>query len=306
MSPAKISPIFAASKIHKLDLKDIINKLLGGKGEEQETYWKDLLYPKKGSGQLFEKLKDEILKKGGVIHTGVPSFNITIIDDKAARVTYKQNGNQKNIQCEAVFSSIPLPELITALQPKPNEYVWYKNKLLKFKSLILVNLLLDTPRVTRAHWVYLVDKRFTFNRLTEQKNMSSDLGPPDKTILTFEKSCNYCDDIWNKSDEELYRDTLEEITHIKLIDRSRIIKYKVERIQYAYPVYDLEFDKNIRIIFDYLSNVRNLYSIGRQGLFLQNDMHDSMEIGRLAVECLAHKKMLGRDWYEYMLRYWNI
>ena len=38
MHPARISPRFAARKIHKLNLKDISLKLLGGKGEEQETY----------------------------------------------------------------------------------------------------------------------------------------------------------------------------------------------------------------------------------------------------------------------------
>lgn len=304
--PSFISPKFAAKKIHKLNLKDIIHKLLGGKGEEQETYWKDLLYPRKGIGQIFEKMRDAIEKDGGIIHTNSIVDSIEVNSSKAGRVFYRQNGTAKKIDCDLIVSSIPLTELVLTLSPKPNDFVLYKNKLLKFKSLILINLILDTPKVTNVHWVYLVDNLFKFNRFTEQKNMSKDIAPKNKTVLTFEKSCNYNDKIWNKSDEDLYSEALAEIEHIRLIDKSKIEKYSIIRIKDAYPVYDLEFDKNLRVVLDYLSNIQNLYSIGRQGLFLQNDMINSMEMGRLVTNCLHINKMVSQDWYNFMLEYWDI
>lgn len=304
--PSFISPKFAAKKIHKLNLKDIIHKLLGGKGEEQETYWKDLLYPRKGIGQIFEKMRYAIEKDGGIIHTDSIADSIEVNSGKAGRVFYRHNGTVKKIDCDFIVSSIPLTELVLTLNPKPSDFVMYKNKLLKFKSLILVNLILNTPKVTNVHWVYLVDKLFQFNRFTEQKNMSEDIAPKNKTILTFEKSCNHNDGVWNKTDEDLYKDVLGEIERIRLIDKTKIEKYGVIRIKNAYPVYDLEFDKNLRVVLDYLSNISNLYSIGRQGLFLQNDMLNSMEMGRLAADCLGIKKMKGQDWYNFMLEYWDI
>jgi len=304
--PSLISPKFAAKKIHKLNLKDILHKLLGGKGEEQETYWKDLLYPKKGIGQLFARMKEKIEKEGGILHNNAVACSLQIKDNNVAQVMYDQGGDLKCIPCDLVISSIPLPGLIKLLNPKPSDFVFYINKLLSFKSLILVNLILDTPRATKVHWVYLVDKFFQFNRFTEQKNMSEDIAPKNKTVLTFEKSCNYMDDIWNSSDESLYKSVLDEIKRIRLINKYNIEKYRVIRIRNAYPVYDLEFCKNLRVVLDYLSNIPNLYSIGRQGLFLQNDMYDSMEMGRLAVDCLNHKQMKSSHWYNYMLEYWDI
>ena len=56
---------------------------------------------------------------------------------------------------------------------------------------------------------------------------------------------------------------------------------------------------------DALSGIQNLYSIGRQGLFLQNDMHDSMEMGRMAAEYGAKNAPSGH-WYDFMMDYWKL
>lgn len=303
--PATISPKFASKKLHKLNLKDIIHKLLGGQGEEQETYWENYLYPKYGIGYLYEKMAQSIEQQGGKVRLN-SRFAQLQKKNGGFQITFEQEGEESVVESDLVISSIPISEMALSLIPGLGDYASYKAKLLKFRDLILVNLVVKKEHITEAMWIYLVDEKFKFNRFTEQKNLSPFTCPQDKTLLCFEISCNLGDSLWRASDEELYQMVLNDIGSIDLIDSTLIEDYNVIRVKDAYPIYDLDFDKNLRVVLDKLSDFEGLYSTGRQGLFLQNDIHDSMEMGRLVVDCLNDKGMKSREWYEYMLSYWEI
>lgn len=70
----------------------------------------------------------------------------------------------------------------------------------------------------------------------------------------------------------------------------------VTRSKDAYPIYDLPFEKNLDLTLKGLSGIPNLFSAGRQGLFLNTDMHDSMVSGRGAARTLLAGGTAG-GWY---------
>jgi protoporphyrinogen oxidase len=303
--PSRIAAKFAARKIHKLNLRDIILKLLGGKGEEQETYWKGLCYPRHGSGELFERLGDEIRSRGGRFRLETTPERLVMHDGRVSAVTVQGPHGAETLPCDLVLSSIPLQSLVPSLQPPLGEFATYATKLLKYRSLLLIFVAFDQPKVIPAHWIYLVDQSFKFNRLTEQKNMSPATAPAGRSVVACERGCYYNDALWRTSDEELFRGAKEELARVPGVDVSRISGYQITRLKDAYPVYDLDFDKNLRVVLDALGGIPNLYSIGRQGLFLQNDMHDSMEMGRMGAEYAAHAAP-SAHWYDYMLDFWKL
>lgn len=305
MHPTTISPRFAARKIHRLNLKDIIIKLLGGAGEEQETYWKDLVYPRYGSGQLFDRMAEEIKARGGVLHLGATATDILVADGVVTGVRLATPQGARDIPCDVLVSSIPLKYLVGALRPRLGEFFLYSTQLLRYRSLILVYIAFDQPKVLPVHWIYLVDSQFKFNRFTEQKNMSPATAVPDKSLISCERGCYYGDSLWNSSDEELFAAAREELSRIHNVDVTKISGYHIIRMKDAYPVYDLEFDKHLRAVLHGLSDIPNLYTFGRQGMFLQNDMHDSMEMGRMVAEHVDTKAPSG-DWYDAMLDYWKL
>lgn len=303
--PSRIAAKFAARKIHKLNLKDIILKLLGGKGEEQETYWKGLCYPRRGSGELFNRLGEEITARGGRFHLETTPQKLVVEDGRVTAVDVKGPAGAIRLPCDFVLSSIPLQYLVPSLDPPLGEFASYTTKRLKYRSLLLVFVAFDVPRVIPTHWIYLVDQSFKFNRLTEQKNMSPDTAPAGRSMVACERGCYYDDVLWKTSDEEHFRAAKEELKRIPGVDVGKISGYHVVRLKDAYPVYDLDFDKNLHVVLDALAGVPNLYSIGRQGLFLQNDMHDSMEMGRMGAEYGANGAP-SSHWYDYMLDFWKL
>jgi len=250
MSADKLSVRLASSKLHKLNLKDILVKLLGRRGQEQATYWEDFLYPEEGMGIIYEKMADEIVKAGSEVW----------------------------------------------LESQPVDPESYQAALsLRSRSLIVVNLVVRMPMVSDAHWIYLLDPSYHFNRFCEQKNLLAERVPPLETMLTFEICCAPDDEFWNLPDEELVELALADIANIERIDGSRVADSLVRRVRDAYPIYDLEFEDNIAVLFDGLAEISNLYTTGRQGLFLNTDMHDTMELGIKAAQAVRDG-ISARDW----------
>ena len=58
------------------------------------------------------------------------------------------------------------------------------------------------------------------------------------------------------------------------------------RVPKAYPVYDEDYDKSLRVIRAYVSEFGNLQTIGRNGTHTYNNQDHSMVMGMLAVRSL--------------------
>ena len=86
---------------------------------------------------------------------------------------------------------------------------------------------------------------------------------------------------------------LEDIGRIGLLDGLEVEKSMVTRSKDAYPIYDLPFDENLELTFQGLSGIPNLFSTGRQGLFLNSDIHDSMAAARAAARALLDSRPPG-------------
>ncbi len=293
-----ISHKFAAKKIKGLDIKSIISKILGGKGEEQEIYWEDWLYPRKGSGQLFDKMNQDYLASGGQLSL---ESNVTRVNCEGSTVTsidYVEKGKKKNLKVDEVISTIPLKNLILSMSPSFGDYISYTAKRLQFRGIVLVYVVMDTNAATDAHWIYLLDPIFKFNRVTEQKNLVKDVCPEGKTVLCFEMCCSTKDPIWQYTDEQFKDMIFEEIKNIKIIDPSLISDVFTVKVTDAYAICHLGYEEHLKDLLEHISQIKNLVSTGRQGLYLQIDMHDSMALGLNAAKFVVHENKDMFSWYK--------
>jgi len=168
-----------------------------------------------------------------------------------------------------------------------------------------LNIIFSVPLVNEAHWIYLIDSRFRFNRFCEQKNLLLDKKPYLRTMLTFEACCNYRDSFWNLPEEELKRLALKDAELTGIIDTSRAGDCRIKKVREAYPIYEMGFEENLNRLLQAASRVINLYSTGRQGLFLNTDMHDTMEMGLLASRS-ARAGESSSAWYQRILPYLDL
>ncbi len=293
-----ISPKFAAKKIKTLSLKNIVSKILGGKGEEHEIYWEKYLYPEKGSGELFKRIQKQIEDLGGRVYLGADVKGLQHNGDRVTAVKFMQNGKEHSLEADLVVSTIALRSLVLKMNPPFSDYISYTAKKLHFRAIIFVYFVLETDRVSDALWIYLLDPRFKFNRVTEQKNLSSKVCPNGKTVLCFEICCNTNDPLWSSSDEQLKQMALDDIKAISLVEAAKITDCFVKKMDEAYAVCHLNYDQHLRDLLEHLANFRNLLSTGRQGLYLQNDMHDSMEMGIAAAEFFSGNRRDSLAWYQ--------
>ena len=161
-------------------------------------------------------------------------------------------------------------------------------------------------RVSDDHWFYLLEKEFAFNRVTEQKNLSPHTMEPGKTVLSLELTCRVGDDLWRKSDEEVFELAKQDCRRIHFVPVERITGYVVKRVPNVYEIYYKHFDQHADVVLGHLRELENVVSIGRRGLFLQGDMHQAVEMG-LAMGSLLAAETPDRDgvrrFYERYVRY---
>jgi len=294
--PAFLSTRLASSKLQKLNLKDILIKLLGGRGQEQATYWDDFIYPEEGIGVVFERMAEKIREEGGEVWLESLPTAISFDSGKVVSVRVKRKHEELTIPCAGIISTIPLPGITDLCRPLLSEAEISAGEGLKSRSLVLSNIIINTDRISQAHWVYLLDPVFRFNRFCEQKNLLLDRKPEGRTLITFELCCEYNDSLWKSTEEELRELALQDIEYIDKIDGRKASACIIKRTKDAYPIYDLDFECNLEILLAALSRIDNLYSTGRQGLFLNTDMHDSMKSGLMAARVVLDGH-LSEEWY---------
>ena len=278
----EISADWAAQRISLLSLWDTIKKTLFKPKNVPRTLVSKFFYPRRGGiGTLCRRYAEELREGGHVVLTSSPVTAVEVADGRAVAVRHKSpDGGETRVEADDIIGTVPLTRLAPMLDPKPPQEVLEACGSLSHRSMIFVYLILDRPKVTDDHWIYLPEQKLITHRLSEFKNFSPDAAPPDKTLLCAEITCNYDDDDWKKTDEELQEIVVNDLTKtVKLIDAKDVLHTFSRREQYAYPIYDLGYREHRDAILGYIEGIGGLDTTGRQGLFKYNNMDHSIGMG---------------------------
>ena len=278
MSPKKISSTMASQKLAKLNLGDIILKLLGFRGRLQPAYFKTFLYPKEGMGLIFEKMVREI-KKNTQIILEAKIHRLQVEKGRVELIEYfDQAGQKKVLPCQGVISTITLKDLVPMFNMPLGKEIIQAAKRLLYRDMVIIYLIVKAENLSGSQWIYLVENQFFFNRVTLAQNLSPDFGPKGKTAMSFEVCCQAGDELWQKDQkawEKLVRKELKNLGWSKL----KIEDLWVEKISNAYPIFPVGFERDLKIVLKGIEKVENLISTGRNGLFLNSDIHDCFKMG---------------------------
>lgn len=304
VSGKKLARELAQQKLLKLDLKKLILKVFGIGDSTMEGGIREFydLYPRFGIGTIFDKMAEVILKDGSnKIYLDTQITRVESSDGKATKVHIQKAGAAETIESDYIVSSIPLKYLANYLLPQANEGLPKILSTLNYRDVRIIYIVLDKDYYSDVHWFYLLDSHFKFNRLSEQKNLNKESSPPGKTVISLDIACNNGDRIWDMPGKELFKLALNDIGHMG-IEKDHILDYFTLRLEDVYPIYNLGFKNSFDELLNILAGYRNVYSTGRQGLFLNNDIHDSLEMGTMAGKFVLD----GKDsikWYDHIGRY---
>ena len=295
-----------AQRVAKLNLKNIILRTLGIKADPT-TYFTKYFYPRQGISLLYESMAKEVAAGGNSVLLNAPAVRVERTGDRVSRVVYETPAGEQSIDCDILLSTLPLPVLVGMTSPVLPPAVVDHAARLRYRSLKLIYIALKRPQLTDYHWVYLLDHQYRVNRMSEQKNVSPDMVPKDRTILCIELSLWKDEPLWQASDEEIYRLALGDLMKMGYGGtESEVDAYYVTDIPTAYPVYELNFEDHLIPVLEGVHEMRNVMTLGRHGLFLNNSMDDNVGLGFQIADHIEQKGADGRVWVREMLQFMKL
>lgn len=297
----KLSKDLATQRVALESLfKTALNVILGKKSkayQQQLTPPGFFYYFKGGFGALGETLNKEIKKLGGKTILKAKAKSINLIGNLCTSVTYIKESQSHQLDCDFLITTNPITEIVSMIRPKITEKGIIKaQKNLKYMNLILFYLVLAEQKISDDISMFFPSKRFPFGRIFEQKNFDDSMIPPDKTVLGIEITCKESDKIWQADDKKIALNIGCQLEKMGVIKREEIIDYFSVRIKDVYPVYDLDYKKNLDKILRKIVQVKNLIPNGRLGLFMYNNTHHSLEMGYLAANHIISGKEKLKKW----------
>ena len=295
-----------AQRVAKLNLKNVILRTLGIRADPA-TYFTKYMYPRAGISVLYENMRAAIQQKGNCVLLSSPAVRLERDGDRVARVVFTRNGREESMPCRGVLSTLPLPQLVNMIVPALPAAVAERASKLRYRSLKLIYIALTRPRLTDYHWVYLLDPQYRVNRMSEQKNVSAEMVPADRTVLCIELSCWRDEPLWNASAEEVYRIALADLLKMGYgLTEADISDYYVTEIPTAYPVYELDFEQRLIPVLEGVHAIANLHTLGRHGLFLNNSMDDNVLLGMRVADRIVSRGFDSGAWLSEMLAFMNL
>lgn len=296
--PSKIDPSWGAQRVKGLSLwKALLNVFIPKGGKKETSLIEEFIYPKKGPGQLWEALADDLRTRGVEIR-----MNASVVGLKAAaegRVTEVVLADGTAIPCGAVFSSMPIKDLVAAFDAPPPDVARIASEL-PYRDFITVGLLVDRLAIKNTTkfvtvndivpdtWIYVQERDVRMGRIQIFNNWSPYMvdDVTKHVWVGLEYFCSEGDAFWTMDDAAFTEMAVKELRQIGVLALDTPVLDSVRlRVKKAYPAYFGSYAE-FGTVRTWLDGFANLYCIGRNGQHRYNNMDHSMLCGIEAVRAL--------------------
>lgn len=276
---SEISADWAGQRTRRMSISKVLKEMIF-KRKEVTSLVEEFYFPKKGIGRIAERLAEEIIKNGGKILTGIEVKKVETKRKKIVTVEVLIKNKRKRLPVDFVISTLPLTLSIKMFSPSPPDKVLEAAKKLKYRDLVMVNLIVKRKKFTKDHWIYTQDPGI-FNRVIQPRNFSEDLVPRKGVItLAAEYTVGKEEELGRETNRQLIKKTVEALVEkLGFIEKGEVLDSFVMRSACAYPVYHLHYNNKVGILKKYLENFTNFQTTGRAGLFRYNNMDHSILSG---------------------------
>jgi protoporphyrinogen oxidase len=292
----EISAEWGAQRIKGLSLttavKHFLKKAFDGKAETSDLAQKGtdtslierFMYPKFGPGQLWEHVADQICEKGGEIHMGWKVDRIHCMNKQVVSIdAVNAQGERQTFAGDYFFSTMPMRELVEAMDAPVPENVREVSEGLQYRDFITVGLLADRLKVKEPDggllkdtWIYVQEPDVILGRLQIFNNWSPYLvADPTKVWIGLEYFCYDTDDLWKMPDEELKKFAIAEVAKIGILNAEDVSDGHVVRVPKTYPAYFGTYDR-FDELREFTDGFENLFLVGRNGMHKYNNQDHSM------------------------------
>jgi protoporphyrinogen oxidase len=237
------------------------------------------LYPRRGPGMMWERMRAIVERQGSQVHLNAP---VARIFWEPGRVTGIEVAGRR-LSAGQLISSLPVSAFCLGLDPPAPEHVLRAARSLRYRDFLIAALIVRRKEVFPDNWIYIHEPGVRVGRIQNFKNWSPEMVPdPDRTCLGMEYFCTQGDDLWSMPDAALVRFAAGECERLGIVPASLVEDGAVVRVPKAYPVYDSNYAAALKEIRDFTATLKNLQFIGRNGMHRYNNQDHSMLSGILA------------------------
>ncbi|HUP45460.1 MAG TPA: FAD-dependent oxidoreductase [Thermoanaerobaculia bacterium] len=255
--PEKIGLEFV-SRIPKPPLEDVLKSSIG---IPTEGYLHQLhfYYPIEGG---FEAMVRAFAARAkGRIETGWEVAMVRFADEHWHVMS--KTGEERLY--DELVSTLPIHELLAVWEEAPQKARDAASRL-RYNSLINVVIGTSEDRGYPYTALYVPDTDIVFHRLSFPKAFSERCVPPGHSSIMAEITTNEGDGTWELSDEDVTRRVVDDLVKIGFVDPAKIVYRRVVRFRYGYPVYDLDYRKNVTMMRESVART-GLHLLGRFAQF---------------------------------------
>ena len=288
---SQIRADWAAQRIQNMSLKQaVINSIFGS--QNAKSLIKTFDYPRLGPGMMWERCQEILDNAGSPVHLNTEVIRVEHEERRIIQVVAKQGNRHFELSGDCFINSMPISLLARRLDPPPPHYVLEAARGLKYRDFLIVSLVIDQENLFPDNWIYIHSPQFNVGRIQNFKNWSPKMVPDiAKTCLGMEYFCSEGDAVWEMSDSELIELASQEIVGLDLgVKICDIEDGCVIRQRKAYPVYDGDYRKHLKVLQDYFKTFENLQTVGRNGMHRYNNQDHSM-----LTALLAARNVLGEN-----------
>jgi protoporphyrinogen oxidase len=277
-----LSTDWLGPRMYRPTLEEVLRGALSP-NEPNTHYITHFRYPSRGGFasylRRFEPLADVRL-----------SQEVVGVDPKARELTFASG---TRVRCDAVISSVPLPDLIPMVKGAPPD-VLDAARQLACSTCVLVNLGVGRPDLSRAHMTYFYDEDICFSRLSFPHMLSPHNVPDGAGSIQAEVYFSSKYRPLTEPPEALIEPVIADLRRCGILRADdRIVFRSAMVVPYANVIFDLDRAAALRTVHGFLEDV-GIAFCGRYGDWGYMWTDESFISGERAAEtALARSRRRG-------------
>jgi protoporphyrinogen oxidase len=232
------------------------------KNLQKQAQW---FHPAKGTGQIVDRLTEEVLRLGGSILLNTKVKQTFCAANLITEVTLEQAERTLVCQPKTVVSSLTVelvaPLMGIAFEAAPQELSFQR-------GVVMVYLFLDHPSSFPHTSLHVTCPDTSMARITNFGALGGEMVPPGKGCLCIEYFTSAANNLMPKTDADVLQFVLQECEKANLLRREHCVDSLIFKLAKADPAAsweDYRNDPSRKALYDQLAAFTNFYQINRTG-----------------------------------------
>ncbi len=241
-------------------------------------------YPRNGFGQIAERISTKATSLGATLLLNSHILQIHPLSDHTFTLDCKQNQIQQAKHFDILISTIPISSLADLLNHPNHELIRSSAGGLHYRPLLVLALVCSKQDLLQGQqYRYFLNR--PYHRIFEMPKFSPASVKSGQNLIGIELPVRNLSGNWLRNAAELLKPCLPSLNHDLELEPTQIADCFLIKASHAYPVYRQNYQSDLKKTMRYLSQIPNLYSLGRSAEFRYMDSDQCM---RRAINLARH------------------